>query len=83
MSARENEGVLYEFHRNRVGEPTTHDEVRGYWVFLTGLLLGTVGILLFIPSAAPRATIVAFATDCLSDRTTACDRVSEDLQTLL
>jgi hypothetical protein len=27
--------------------------------------------------------IVAFATDCTSDRTTACGRVSEDLQTLL
>jgi uncharacterized protein YegP (UPF0339 family) len=56
MTARENQGFLYEFYRKRVGEPTTHDEVRGYWVFLTGLLLGTVGILLFIPSAAPRAT---------------------------
>ena len=56
MTTNETNGVLYEFYRNRVGEPTTHDEVRGYWVFLTGLLLGTVGILLFIPSAAPRAT---------------------------
>ncbi len=56
MTARENQGFLYEFYRNRVGEPTTHDEVRGYWVFLTGLVLGTAGILLFIPSAAPRAT---------------------------
>ncbi len=27
--------------------------------------------------------IVAFATDCSSDRTTACDRMSEDLRTLL
>jgi len=56
MTAQENQGFLYEFYRSRVGEPTTHDEVRGYWVFLTGLVLGTVGILLFIPSAAPRAT---------------------------
>jgi uncharacterized protein YegP (UPF0339 family) len=56
MTTQENQGFLYEFYRNRVGEPTTHDEVRGYWVFLTGLVLGTVGILLFIPSAAPRAT---------------------------
>ena len=55
MTARENQGILYEFYRNRVGEPTTHDEVRGYWVFLTGLVLGTVGIVLFVPSAAPRA----------------------------
>ena len=56
MTGNKNNGLLYEFYRNRVGEPTTHDEVRGYWVFLTGLLLGTIGILLFIPSAAPRAT---------------------------
>ena len=56
MSSNQNTGLLHEFYRNRVGEPTTHDEVRGYWVFLTGLLLGTVGILLFVPSAAPRAT---------------------------
>lgn len=56
MIAEENQGMLYEFYRSRVGEPTTHDEVRGYWVFLTGLVLGTIGIVLFIPSAAPRAT---------------------------
>ena len=56
MTIQENQGILYEFYRSRVGEPTTHDEVRGYWVFLTGLVLGTVGILLFIPSTAPRAT---------------------------
>jgi uncharacterized protein YegP (UPF0339 family) len=39
-----------------VGEPTTHDEVRGYWVFLTGLVLGTLGILLFLPSSSPGTT---------------------------
>lgn len=38
------------------GEPTTHDEVRGYWVFLPGVVSGTLGIVLFIPSTAPRAT---------------------------
>ena len=56
MSVNQITSFLYNVYRNRVGEPTTHDEVRGYWVFLTGLVLGTVGILLFIPSAAPRAT---------------------------
>jgi uncharacterized protein YegP (UPF0339 family) len=55
MSVRDDD-ALSAFYRRRVGEPTTHDEVRGYWVFLTGLLLGTAGILLFIPSTAPRAT---------------------------
>ncbi len=44
--------MLYSVYRDRVGEPTTHDEVRGYWVFLTGLVLGTLGIVLFLPSTS-------------------------------
>ena len=53
MATDTNEGVLYDVYRERVGTPTTHDEVRGYWVFLVGLLLGTVGIILFLPSTSP------------------------------
>jgi len=53
MSTESKNGVLYDVYRQRVGEPTTHDEVRGYWVFLVGLLLGTVGFLLFLPSTSP------------------------------
>jgi uncharacterized protein YegP (UPF0339 family) len=53
MATETNEGVLYGVYRDRVGAPTTHDEVRGYWVFLVGLLLGTVGIVLFLPSTSP------------------------------
>jgi len=56
MTDTKNNGLLYVFYRSRVGEPTTHDEVRGHWVFLTGVLLDTIGILLFIPSAPLRAT---------------------------
>jgi uncharacterized protein YegP (UPF0339 family) len=52
MSAESNGGVLYNLYRKRIGEPTTHDEVRGYWVFLTGVVLGTLGLLLFIPSTS-------------------------------
>ncbi|MFC7141852.1 HVO_2922 family protein [Halosimplex aquaticum] len=52
MSSETNDGLLYGVYRDRVGEPTTHDEVRGYWVFLTGLVLGTLGILLFLPSTS-------------------------------
>jgi uncharacterized protein YegP (UPF0339 family) len=44
--------MLHQIYRDRIGTPTTHDEVRGYWVFLTGLVLGTVGILLFLPSSS-------------------------------
>ena len=52
MSTNINNGPLHRIYRRRVGEPTTHDEVRGYWVFVVGLLLGTLGILLFIPSTS-------------------------------
>ncbi|WP_436924245.1 DUF1508 domain-containing protein [Halosimplex amylolyticum] len=52
MSSETNDGILYGVYRKRVGEPTTHDEVRGYWVFLTGLVLGTLGIVLFLPSTS-------------------------------
>jgi len=51
MGTQSKGGVLWELYRKRVGEPETHDEVRGYWVFLTGLLLGTVGFLLFLGSS--------------------------------
>jgi len=51
MSTRPAEGgALHRVYRNRVGDPETDDEVRGYWVFLVGLLLATVGLLLFLPS---------------------------------
>ncbi len=52
MSAETSGGVLYRLYRRTVGEPTSSDEVRGYWVFLTGLVLGTVGLLLFLPSTS-------------------------------
>ena len=53
MATEPKEGMLYDVYRERVGTPTTHDEVRGYWVFLVGLVLGTAGILLFLPSTSP------------------------------
>ncbi|WP_247728492.1 DUF1508 domain-containing protein [Halovivax limisalsi] len=53
MAQQTGSGILYDIYRTRVGEPTTHDEVRGYWVFLTGLVLGTLGIVLFLPSTSP------------------------------
>jgi uncharacterized protein YegP (UPF0339 family) len=43
-------GLLYRVYRDRLGEPTTHDEVRGYWVFVTGLVLSVLGFVLFLPS---------------------------------
>ncbi|WP_335999396.1 YegP family protein [Halorientalis halophila] len=52
MAMESGSGVLYGIYRDRIGEPTTHDEVRGYWVFLIGLVLGTLGVLLFLPSTS-------------------------------
>jgi len=52
MASETGGGTLYSIYRDRIGEPTTHDEVRGYWVFLVGLVLGTLGILLFLPSTS-------------------------------
>ncbi|MEF8907487.1 MAG: HVO_2922 family protein [Haloarculaceae archaeon] len=45
-------GTLAEVYANRIGTPTTHDEVRGYWIFLTGLVLAVVGFVLFLPSGS-------------------------------
>jgi uncharacterized protein YegP (UPF0339 family) len=45
-----NQGPLYGFYESRIGQPDTDDEVRGYWVFLLGLLFGAIGVILFLPS---------------------------------
>ncbi|QCC50506.1 HVO_2922 family protein [Halapricum salinum] len=44
------QGPLYGFYESRIGQPDTDDEVRGYWVFLLGLLFGAIGVILFLPS---------------------------------
>ena len=56
MTSKTEGGVLHSVYRRRVGKPTTHDEVRGYWVFLVGLLLSTIGLLLFLPSSSAVGT---------------------------
>ena len=56
MSSASGQGVLYSVYRQRVGSPTTDDEVRGYWVFLLGLLLGVAGIVLFLASESAQGT---------------------------
>ena len=49
-----NQGPLYGFYESRIGQPDTDDEVRGYWVFLLGLLFGAIGVILFLPSESAR-----------------------------
>jgi uncharacterized protein YegP (UPF0339 family) len=42
--------VMVRWYRERIAEPTTDDEVYGYWVFVFGLLVGIFGILLYLSS---------------------------------
>jgi len=41
-------GTLTQWYRNRIGEPTTADEARGYWIFAAGVILGIVGMGLLV-----------------------------------
>jgi len=47
---------MVRWYRDRIAEPTTNDEVYGYWVFVFGILLGILGILLFLTSDVTTAT---------------------------
>ncbi|QLH79988.1 DUF1508 domain-containing protein [Halosimplex rubrum] len=47
---------MVQWYRDRIAEPTTSDEVYGYWVFVFGILLGILGILLFLTSDVTTAT---------------------------
>jgi len=51
-SASSDDGVLLEWYRNRIAEPTTDDEVYGYWLFVFGVLIGLFGVLLAGATAA-------------------------------
>ena len=54
-------GPLGNWYRNRIGEPSTKDEVWGYWMFAFGLILGVVGIGLFtIGGADPNLRLWSF-----------------------
>ena len=42
--------VMVRWYRNRIAQPTTDDEMYGYWLFVFGILLGILGILLYLTS---------------------------------
>ena len=48
--------VMVQWYCSHIAEPSTDDEVYGYWVFGFGLLLGILGILLFLTSDLTTAT---------------------------
>jgi len=39
------DGALSRWYRNRVGEASTSDEVRGYWLFVLGIVPGLLAAL--------------------------------------
>lgn len=41
-------GTLSSVYKKRIGEPSTDDEVYGYWIFIAGALIGLIGILGFL-----------------------------------
>jgi len=50
MSNERDDGTLQAVYRRRIGDPSTDDEVRGYWLFVVGLVLAVAGVLLFLGS---------------------------------
>ena len=47
-SSPSTENVLESLYRKNIGDPSESDEAYGYWVFVAGLILGVVGIGLFV-----------------------------------
>jgi len=47
MATSGSDNVLITWYSQRIGEPSTTDEVTGYWLFVAGVLLGLVGVMLF------------------------------------
>jgi len=50
------DGALTGWYRDRIDSSSTAEEARGYWVFALGLLLGVVGLALFLASESAGTT---------------------------
>uniref|UniRef100_UPI00248151C3 HVO_2922 family protein n=1 Tax=Halorubrum sp. F4 TaxID=2989715 RepID=UPI00248151C3 len=60
-------GALANLYEDRIGTPTTDDEVRGYWLFSLGVLLGVLGVVVFAVTAPRTMTrAVGYALVALS-----------------
>jgi uncharacterized protein YegP (UPF0339 family) len=46
------DSTFTRWYRTRIGQPASVDEIRGYWLFALGVVLGILGILLFVPSTS-------------------------------
>ncbi|KPN31549.1 tryptophanyl-tRNA synthetase [Halolamina pelagica] len=49
-SHKSDESTFQSLYRTHVGDPETDDEVRGYWLFVVGVVLAVAGVLLFLAS---------------------------------
>jgi uncharacterized protein YegP (UPF0339 family) len=47
MGQSTSDNRLLNWYSRRIGEPSTSDEVTGYWLFVAGVLLGMAGLALF------------------------------------
>jgi len=51
------ESPLESWYESSIGQPSTTDEVYGYWMFALGILAGFVGIALVVLSSGPGETV--------------------------
>lgn len=69
MSLERDSGTaLSRWYRERIGEPNTADEITGYWIFVIGMILGILGIGLFLTtdgSSEIRRWAIVFAASGL------------------
>ena len=56
MASTTPDGTLARWYRQRIGEPNTTDEASGYWLFAAGVVLGIVGVLVFLTTSPATAT---------------------------
>ncbi len=52
---RQDRGILVESYASRFGEPRFKQEATGYWLFVTGVLLGLLGLFALAYSTMPEA----------------------------
>mgnify|MGYP000262407139 CR=1 FL=1 len=57
---------MVRWYRDRIAEPRTDDEVYGYWLFVFGVLLGILGIMLFLSSEVGTASFAREAGGALA-----------------
>jgi uncharacterized protein YegP (UPF0339 family) len=58
--SRSDESALVSLYSERITEPSTADEVYGYWLFVVGLVASIVGVALFLYSSTLERGVGAF-----------------------